>query len=617
MRIKGFLKDNWHILTVMALALVFFAGTSFYNSQVLYPDFLKWGSPDENANYVFIETYSQTGDFRIFEKHNLYSDEIIRTRSIRSDDGYLKPVSFLGMPIIYGNICKVFGLKVAPFITPFLGSLGVIFFYLLVKEVFGRRNSLISTFLMASFPVYVYYTARSMFHNIPFTVFLIMALYFLVIMNSEKVRKKETFLNLSLSQLRFKYKYWIFAALGGTFLGLALAVRTSEALWLLPMVFILWLFNIRKTGITKLFLVAGFCFLALLPVGYWNQILFGSPISGGYPEMNESIHSLGSSGGELVSSTFSVQLDTFKQVFRQAINTVFYFGFDPERSWETFNDYFVKMFPGLFFFALLGLFLFLQFWHKRGKAFWAFLFSYLTVSLILIFYYGSWVFHDNPDATRTTIGNSYTRYWLPVYLGAIPLASFFIIKLGRGLFPVEKNRISLYRQKNTQKLQHYLDMYKKESRFSLRTSVVVNGIRVVVVSVFVIFSLVFLLYGSEEGLVHGPQRAEAERQMFKEVLRNTEKDAAIITYYHDKTLFPERRVIYGLFDDMNMIERYSRIAENLPLYYFNFSLRQEDLDYLNSGRLGGFGLEIQEVKQISPDFTLYKLRQSEYNQNNE
>lgn len=606
MKILKALKNNWHLLVVILAALAFFGGTSFYNLQVRDRDFVKWSSPDETANYIFAKRYGNIGEIKMFEKYNLYADDIIRPRSTRSDHGKVKPVSFLGIILIYGTMVKWWGQGILPFLTPFFGALGIVFFYLLVKEVFGRRNAFISTFLLASFPVYIYYSARSMFHNVLFMSLLIIGLYFLVKMvTREGSRPKTPF--FSFFDIKYKYKGWIMAACGGVAMGLALSARTSEALWVLPMLFILWLFNIRKVGVTKLFLVAGFMFLALLPVAHWNQILYGSPLSGGYPEMNRSIHELTGTGGGLIITTIKGKLFALKQGLETVVDTIFYFGFDPDKSWLVFKNYFLKMFPALSVFSFLGLMLFLQFWHKRGRAFWAYLVAYATVSAVLILYYGSWEFHDNPDPNSVTIGNSYTRYWLPVYLGAFPLASFFIIKLGRGIFPVDKGKVCLYRRKDPSTLREYIDSTKKDRLWCLRTSYAVNGIRVITVSLFVFFSLNFVLYGSEEGLIYTAQKARVDESIFQEVLAQTENNAVIITKYHDKLFFPERMVIYGLFDDPAMIERYSMVADHLPLYYFNFSLRDQDLEYLNSKVLKDFDLQLREVTGVTSDFTLYEL----------
>jgi len=91
------------------------------------------------------------------------------------------------------------------------------------------------------------------------------------------------------------------------------------------------------------------------------------------------------------------------------------------------------------------------------------------------------------------------------------------------------------------------------------------------------------------------------------VLSLTENNSVIITQYHDKLLFPERKVVVGLFDDKNLISRYALLAEQLPVYYYNFTFPQKDIDYLNSKRLSEFGLHINPIEKITNSFTLYKI----------
>ena len=77
--------------------------------------------------------------------------------------------------------------------------------------------------------------------------------------------------------------------------------------------------------------------------------------------------------------------------------------------------------------------------------------------------------------------------------------------------------------------------------------------------------------------------------------------------YHDKLLFPERKVIVGLFDDKEKVVKYANLTKILPVYYYNFTLPQIDMDYLNNRRLAEAGLRIVEVEKITESFTLYRL----------
>jgi len=558
-RFWGCLK-KWRIGIFLAvLAAIFCVGTASYNYLTQSPDFVKWGSPDETANYVFSKLYAETGRLEIFERYNLYAADLIHPRSVRSDFGELKPVSFLGIILVYGKIGALFGTAVLPYLTPILAALGLIFFYLLVKEIFGKNNALISTALLAVFTVYIYYTARSFFHNVPFVVFLLAGLYFIILILKNGAPADSR-------QFSFWRDKFIFPALGGIFIGLALMMRSSEILWVAPVLFIIWIFNVRRLGWTKLIIFVCFVWLALLPMFYYNQILYGSFFSGGYSEINRSLQTI----GHALSANLSAP-----QTIKVFAHTVFYFGFHPRQSLTVFRHYFIDMFPWLFWPAAAGLIIFFARLQKWSKKHIIYLLSWLALSAILVLYYGSWKFTDNPDPRRFTIGNSYTRYWLPMYLGALPFVSLFIQKITRLICRGHR----LWR----------------------------NGLRIVLVTALAAVSLNFVLFGSEEGLVFNWYTAKSNHAIFDEVLAVTEKNSVIITQYHDKVFFPERKVIIGLLDDPAMNIYYAQLAARLPVYYFNFKINNDALAYLNNGKFAALKIRIKLVELADKDFGLYKI----------
>lgn len=583
-KIKNFYY--WHYLILTILAVIFFIGASSFNYFSQAGGFIKWLSPDETANYTFAKLYAETGDLKIFEKYNSYVKDIIHPRSFRSDFGVLKPVSFLGVTLIYGKIAALTGYaaladyKTLPYLTPFFAAVGILFYYLLIKKIFGRTNAFISAFLLASFPAYIYYSARSMFHNVLFVVLLIVGLYFSVMMARDE-KGAAIFTNQPSPwrgrQIISQIHKWLFAALAGFFIGLSLITRTSEFLWIAPMLVILWIFNFRKVGIIKLIIFISFLFLAFLPVFYWNKVLYGSFWTGGYPEMNQSIINISSAGSELAQAAAVGNFSHIRELLGKIKNYIFHFGFYPLQSAKMFYFYFVRMFYWIFWPAAFGFLFFLfrpNHWRKKHLAY---LLSYFIVSLILLFYYGSWGFHDNPDPKSHTIGNSYARYWLPLYLGAFPFASLFIARLTELL---------------------------KKKYFVLAA-------RILAMALIFYISVPFVMFGSEEGLVNSYRRQAVARVEYEKVLRLTEANAVIITLYHDKLLFPERKVVVGLFDDDNMIAEYAKLADHLPVYYYNFTLPKKDFEYLNGPKLLQFGLQMEEVEKISKDFSLYRLKRTD------
>ncbi|MFH1522651.1 MAG: glycosyltransferase family 39 protein [Patescibacteria group bacterium] len=630
--VKNWFKKYWHWVVLVILALAFFIGTSSYifitqqddTSANSVQDVVKWASPDEAANYTFSKLFGQTGELTITENYNLYVNDIMHPRSFRSDSGNLKPVSFLGIILIYGSIVKLTSYKVLPFLTPFFAAIGIVYFYLLIKKIFNKKNALLSALLLASFPVYIYYTARSMFHNVLFIVLLIIGLYYAVLMINNN--RKEVF-----KIFKIRSGQWLkimYSGFAGFFIGLAIITRTSELIWILPFLIIAGLINIRKIGFIKLMVFLLMLFLTFIPIIYYNQVLYSSPVKGGYTSMNESIRNVADAGTDLVKSTFVGELSYHKELLKKIINNIFHFGFHPRQSLRMFYHYFISMFWWIFSLALLGLFMFLQKIYKWKKKHLLYFLSYLTFSLILVIYYGSWEFFDNPDQESFTIGNSYTRYWLPIYLGAFPFASMFIIKFTKAVYDtssginginsnmqtflkkgVKKNireakqmQIGEYMKKRNYLRDFFKKYFKKPSENFLA-----NSSQVFLIALIYIISLYFVMFGSEEGLYYSIQKNYSAKKSFEKVLELTESNSAIVTSYHDKLFFPERKVIVGLFDNNIMNSHYSKLVNYIPLYYYNFTLRDIDIEYLNNRKLAEVGLRIEEVKRITDDFTLYKL----------
>lgn len=585
MKLSWFWQKLDYII-VGLLAIAFFVATSAFNYYTQTPDYVKFLSPDETANYFFARQYATQGELAIFEPANLLAEEVVHPRSIRSDHGWLKPVSFLGIILIYGEIGSWFGVSVIPYLTPFFGAVGLLFFYGFVRRLFGRQSALLSVFLLASFPVYFFYTARSMFHNILFIVFLLAAAYFLVLAVPGPSVEKKNFLSW-----RFSVKEiltWLWALLAGLALGAAVGARSSELLWLAPVIFVSWLFFARRLGLTRLALIAAGVLLALLPVFYWNQVLYSSPFYGGYGEMNKSITELSQAGGQLLQSTVSGSFSQYQAVADTVLKNIFYFGYQPYQSLRMFFYYVVKMFPFLCAFTFLGFLIFIVHLLRRPKrGAYLYLLTWLILSLILVFYYGSWQFNDNPDPRRFTIGNSYTRYWLPMYIMALPLASLFVVMVARALS-------SLLLLKND-------DHGRIRARRWL-----VGGISFLVGGTWVFSSLMFTFFGSEEGLMTLYYNHFSDRENAQAILASTESEAVIVTQYHDKQLFPERRVVNALLTNDAVNASLGLILQNYPVYYYNFSFPDKDLSYLNERRLPVFGFTL-ELQERRGRFGLYKL----------
>jgi hypothetical protein len=423
-----------------------------------------------------------------------------------------------------------------------------------------------------------------MFHNILFVVLLLIGLYLFTLAlgpkNSPEVKKK------FLSWTRPARVWWeLAAALGsGLFVGLAVITRTSELLWLAPALILVWLFYVRRLGLSKPLLFFFGVVLALLPAAYYNQVLYGSFWYGGYNAMNHSLDSLAQTGGALWQFTWSGQFRYYHHYLGQIFRQIFYFGFNSDQSVAMFRHYVIEMFPALLYAGLAGLLILIgQNCRRCQKKYVVYFLTWLLVSVILVFYYGSWKFNDNPDLTHFTIGNSYTRYWLPVYLGFMPLAALALVRCSRAIL-----------------------LIGREGQAKIR-NMVATGLQSAVMIIYIALSLIFVLYGSEEGLVFLYYNNRAEKANTETVWALTEPSAIIITRYYDKFFWPERRVIMGTIPDDQVLTAAAKLVKSYPVYYYNFYLNAADVSYLSGRKLAPYGLALKLVKRTNAKFGLYQL----------
>jgi hypothetical protein len=443
-----------------------------------------------------------------------------------------------------------------------------------------------------------------MFHNVLFTVMLIIGFYFCYLSLERKYKFKNKW-KPGIKQIFLEISALAPMAVGAYFIGLGIISRSSELIWLAPVLFVLWLFNIRKIGFTRLIIFIGFVIFAFLPVFYWNQVLYSSPINTGYPELNKSLSDIASAGTGIVKSTAVGEFGYNKELLNTIKNNIFHFGFEAGQSLRMLYHYFIDMFYYIFWFGFFGIFLFIQGIRKWKKRHFAYFSIFSIFSLILVFYYGSWEFYDNPDKESYTIGNSYTRYWLPVYLAFFPFVSMFIVRFSNALIPKYKKKQKEFFDSENKVIINKIDFLEK-IKFVDR-KILIAGLRSLLVFIIVLLAFNFVVFGSDEGLYYSLLKQKNSKTEYDKLMEITENNSVIITRYHDKLLFPERKVIVGLFNDNIMNANYSHIASLLPLYYYNFNLPEKDIDYLNDRRLAEVSLNISEVQKITKDFTLYKL----------
>jgi len=417
-------KDKYFSILAI-LAIVFFIVYSFLPiSQLIWQNehniqsSLKFNTPDEVINHYFSEQYAKTGELYYFEPLDNFANRVIFPRWAYVIESRITPGNFLGMDLIYGNLAKIFSTNIIVFLTPFFAVISVLFFYLLIKLFFENKQNgskqelgaspiaFISALLMFIFPGFWYYASRTMFHNILFLSLLVIGLYFLI-----------KLFNINKNKL-------CVSILTGLFFGLSLITRTSEIVWVFLIILLILVFNLKKLKNLWLYLLLSFVIFSFcfVPVLYQHKILYNNYFSTGYP-----IHTVS-------SNLESNEIESIN--YFQAL--VLPFGFHPQVIVNhVFYKYILKLFwPWLILF-ISGLILFLK--TKKTKIQKLYLITLLSIACYLSIYYGSWFFQDSIDFSLISLGSSYIRYFLPLFVFSLPIIAFLLVKIGNYL--KNKNKI--------------------------------------------------------------------------------------------------------------------------------------------------------------------------------
>ncbi len=545
--IKKWKKENGEkVILIIAVIAAFFVYSYFYLSTETGADLSspKFNSPDETANYFFAKLYAEEDTLRVFEPLNFLADNRIHPRSMTVVDGYLVPGSFFGMILFYGWIAKFFSAKIILVLTPLLASFAVICFYRLITKIFDRCIAFWSALLLLVHPAFWYYSARGLFPNVLFVSLLLIGFYFLLY--RDDLRSSEMKLE------RWAYINYIFS---GLFFGLAMAVRPSEIIWVAGALIALCLVYRKNLRIWQAALFLLFAALAFSSIFPYNQIFYGSPFSTAY-NLGEGV-----SSGENGSLGWLASLGQY----------IFPFGFHPKNILQNFSVYFVGMFWWLAVPAYAGALIFLKkiFDGKSEKKQEIYFWLSGFIALFLFIYYGSWNFYDNP-AEVPSIGTSYVRYWLPVYILSVPIIITALDKFVEKIYPKERK--------------------------------IMVG---VLMAVLFFSSVSLVIFDKNEGLAKIKANVREYTLIAQAVNGLVPSESIIIVDRADKIFFPERRVLLPLRDD----ETY-RLIPNLvnlaPLYYYGVTLPEKDINYLYKNKIDPEVVEIKKVGDFGVE-SLYKF----------
>ncbi len=509
-------------------------------------------SPDALANFVFSSEVAEFSRLHLFQPMNLALDDTLFPRSMISIEGQLVPISFVGLPVLYGLLGKLLGTSSIALFTPFIAVLALFAWRRVVQDLFSKRVALISTILLAVHPAWWYYSARGMMHNVLFVALTIFSVWFLV------------------ARPWAKYQ-WLNPACSGLLLGLAIFVRTSEIIWLfLGGLFVLgFLWSEIKWREVVIFGVS--VMIALLPMFVINQSLYGNPISFGYTAQE---------AGQTTQVTERVADDGMVEVVSvegEQDESLLPFGFSVRSVLKHVYQYGLGLFWWMSLLTLIGLVLVVvnlrskKVENARVKLLFHVLFIAIGAWLAIV--YGSWTFTDNPDPTSVTIANSYVRYWLPVFVMTTVYAALAI------------------------------DWLHERIRSQVSQKVIVIALLIVIAGL----GIRGTFFAPDDGLLSIRENLIRSNEIKEQVLELTEEDAVIVVDHGDKIFFPERVVRYPLRDETTY-DLMPRIVLRNALYYYGITFPDYDMEYLNGRKLAELGLQIELVQTFDEE-SLYRIYQ--------
>ncbi|MBI4599675.1 glycosyltransferase family 39 protein [Candidatus Uhrbacteria bacterium] len=550
--IIGFLCAAAVVLIFLAYSLLSFASIDGGTVRL--------NSPDETANYFFVRSIAQTGQIGYDEPLLAISKGVVHPRSMTTAGDKVVPVGFLGLAVVYGFLAKIFGTWAILFFTPLLAVCSAFAFYALLRRIFPRSVAALSAVLMLVHPAYWYYAARGMLPNILFVDLLIIGALCVA--------------------CAFEKKRWWLSLLGGLLIGSALTVRFSEILWVSAAAIVFIIAGLRRRTVAGILLGILGC---AIPLGIFfslNKAVYGHPLLFGY-QMTATYESVSALDRTLdILRHFSMSAlpalkESVVETLEKARSYAFPFGFDPPTFSVHFYQYGIGMFWWFSLLTVFGFFIVLRkalydcFRRHRYRPM-----GYIALALFvgswLTAFYGSWIFFDN-IAEEVTIGNSYVRYWLPMYLLSLPFAASTLVFFLRGA----AGRVP-------------------------RTLIVIA-----IVAVLMFFSGKAVLYEYRDSVFPVAENITRYHKNAEWISTMTPSDAVIFSERSDKNFFPQRRVAQS-FPNLAERDLVPPLVARVPVYYYSL-WTVADADYVSTRYFAEYGLRLSLVASFGEGERLYKV----------
>lgn len=506
--------------------VVFFAYAFFYMQSG--PVF---NSPDENAYYFFAQHYASHSNFRVPEALDELLPGFIYPRSTLIVDGALVPASFLGFPLVIGLFFSIVGSQFGLVIPALMTVMAGWSIYAMSKKFWGDFWGIFSAILFWAHPAVWYFSARAFLPNIVFIDLILFSIFslFLYHFHSQKLR---------------------FVSISAFFLALAIIIRPSEVIWIgFLFAAYLWWYAPRKWKFYLSLLMGGV--LPLVALLFYNWQTYGGALNTGYAPKGSALPDV---------SPVPVTRPHFWQPILQVL---FPFGFDVKHTLKIFLAFFVDQMLWYSIPLALSYTYILTAWSRISIHTKRMFLLFSITSVFLGIYYGSWAITDNISGD-VTIGASYMRYWLPIFVMSI----FLIVSVVRA--HVSRMIASIF------------------------------------LAVFVIMSFGTVYIVQAESLFPVLQTIDVYKEKRERVFDLTEEDAVILTYREDKIIFPNRKVIEYGDNDYSDFFLVPSLYGNVPTYFLS-PLPDVDMQFLADMYLKEHDMYFEFVERIDDRDRLYKL----------
>jgi hypothetical protein len=332
-------------------------------------------TPDETVNLTYIKTFKNNNEL-------YYKEELLKlgrlkiykprgTLSFENNKVFSK--KFIGFPFFAGIILKPFPDSFIPYFIPTISFLSLFVIYK-ISVFLEISKPDYSIYLLALLPPFYYWTNMSLFENILGTFFFSTGFLFLI----KGLKKK-----MNLRTKNFITSSFLFSC--------GLFVRPDHILLLSPLIIIPFIYKIKFKDILIVIFVS---LLTLSPFFYFNSIFYGHPLSTGQSSVK--------AGQSVIKKGGNSFIQIYENVQSIIISSKYYF-----------------------ILLLIGLIYLVNNFKKISKL----KKTYFSFILISTFLFSSFWLSGVPLKRNNFLHESYTRYFLPLYILLIPIVNLTIIKI--------------------------------------------------------------------------------------------------------------------------------------------------------------------------------------------